>query len=68
MVLPGYGKTTLIRCLNRMNEMTSSATVKGSVYLDDIDIYANNVDPVDHQKKDGDGFPKAKSISHHEHL
>ncbi len=51
-----------------MNEITPGATAKGSVYLDDIDIYANNVDSSDYQKKDGDGFPEAKSISYHEHL
>ena len=52
------GKTTLIRCLNRMNEMTSNATVKGSVYLDDIDIYANNVDPVIIKRRMGMVFQK----------
>ena len=54
----GCGKTTLIRCLNRMNEMTSNATVKGSVYLDDIDIYANNVDPVLIKRRMGMVFQK----------
>ena len=54
----GCGKTTLIRCLNRMNEMTSSATVKGSVYLDNIDIYANNVDPVIIKRRMGMVFQK----------
>ena len=37
----GCGKTTLIRCLNRMHEMTPGATARGSVVLDDIDIYDN---------------------------
>jgi phosphate transport system ATP-binding protein len=54
----GCGKTTLIRCLNRMNEMTSNATVKGSVYLDDTDIYANNVDPVIIKRRMGMVFQK----------
>jgi phosphate transport system ATP-binding protein len=54
----GCGKTTLIRCLNRMNEMTSSATVKGSVYLDGIDIYASNVDPVIIKRRMGMVFQK----------
>ena len=54
----GCGKTTLIRCLNRMNEMTPSATVKGSVYLDDTDIYANNVDPVIIKRRMGMVFQK----------
>lgn len=42
----GCGKTTLIRCLNRMHEMTPGATAKGHVVLDDIDIYNKAVDPV----------------------
>ena len=54
----GCGKTTLIRCLNRMNEMTSSAIVKGSVYLDGIDIYASNVDPVIIKRRMGMVFQK----------
>src|SRR5215208_2470564 len=35
----GCGKTTLIRCLNRMHEMTSGATTRGHVFLDNVDIY-----------------------------
>jgi phosphate transport system ATP-binding protein len=54
----GCGKTTLIRCLNRMNEMTSGAIVKGSVYLDDIDIYASTVDPVIIKRRMGMVFQK----------
>ena len=54
----GCGKTTLIRCLNRMNEITASATANGSVYLDDIDIYANNVDPVIIKRRMGMVFQK----------
>jgi phosphate transport system ATP-binding protein len=54
----GCGKTTLIRCLNRMNEMTTSATVKGSVYLDDVDIYDTRVDPVTIKRRIGMVFQK----------
>jgi phosphate transport system ATP-binding protein len=54
----GCGKTTLIRCLNRMNEMTPSATVKGSVYLDDVDIYDTRVDPVTIKRRIGMVFQK----------
>jgi phosphate transport system ATP-binding protein len=54
----GCGKTTLIRCLNRMNEMTPGATVKGSVYLNDIDMYANSVDPVIIKRRMGMVFQK----------
>lgn len=54
----GCGKTTLIRCLNRMNEMTAGAAVKGNVYLDDIDIYGKNVDPVIIKRRMGMVFQK----------
>ena len=54
----GCGKTTLIRCLNRMNEMTPGAAVKGSVYLDDVDIYANGIDPVTIKRRIGMVFQK----------
>ncbi|MGB9595039.1 MAG: phosphate ABC transporter ATP-binding protein PstB [Candidatus Poribacteria bacterium] len=38
----GCGKTTLIRCINRMHELTLGATVSGKIYLLDEDIYATN--------------------------
>ena len=53
----GCGKTTLIRCLNRMNEMTPGASAKGSVYLDDMDIYGD-VDPVIIKRRIGMVFQK----------
>jgi phosphate transport system ATP-binding protein len=54
----GCGKTTLIRCLNRMNEMTAGAAVKGSVFLDNIDIYDRSVDPVIIKRRMGMVFQK----------
>jgi phosphate transport system ATP-binding protein len=54
----GCGKTTLIRCLNRMNEMTASAAVKGSVLLDKVDIYDKSVDPVIIKRRMGMVFQK----------
>jgi phosphate transport system ATP-binding protein len=43
----GCGKTTVLRSLNRMHELTPGASVKGEVSLDDQNIYAANVDPVE---------------------
>jgi phosphate transport system ATP-binding protein len=43
----GCGKTTVLRSLNRMHELTPGARVEGEVVLDDQDIYAPNVDPVE---------------------
>lgn len=54
----GCGKTTLIRSLNRMNEMTPGASVKGSVFLDDTDIYDKSIDPVTIKRRIGMVFQK----------
>jgi phosphate transport system ATP-binding protein len=54
----GCGKTTLIRCLNRMHEMTPGATAKGHVMIDDIDIYDKAVDPVIIKRRVGMVFQK----------
>src|SRR3954452_22580653 len=43
----GCGKTTMLRSLNRMHELTPGARVDGQITLDDQDIYAANVDPVE---------------------
>jgi phosphate transport system ATP-binding protein len=43
----GCGKTTMLRSLNRMHELTPGARVAGEVVLDDQNIYAPNVDPVE---------------------
>jgi phosphate transport system ATP-binding protein len=42
----GCGKTTFLRSLNRMHELTPGATVKGEISLDGEDVYGAGVDPV----------------------
>jgi phosphate transport system ATP-binding protein len=42
----GCGKTTFLRSLNRMHELTPGARVEGEITLDDQNIYAKGVDPV----------------------
>jgi phosphate transport system ATP-binding protein len=42
----GCGKTTFLRSLNRMHELTPGASVQGTIALDGEDIYARGVDPV----------------------
>jgi phosphate transport system ATP-binding protein len=42
----GCGKTTFLRSLNRMHELTPGATVEGEITLDGEDMYASGVDPV----------------------
>ncbi|MBO8131494.1 MAG: phosphate ABC transporter ATP-binding protein [Candidatus Marinimicrobia bacterium] len=38
----GCGKTTLIRCINRMHELTDGAMAKGEIYLDNENIFEIN--------------------------
>jgi phosphate transport system ATP-binding protein len=54
----GCGKTTLIRCLNRMHEMSPGATAKGQVFLDNVDMYDKKVDPVVIKRRIGMVFQK----------
>ena len=54
----GCGKTTLIRCINRMHEMTPGARANGSVNLDGVDIYDKAVDPVTIKRRIGMVFQK----------
>jgi phosphate transport system ATP-binding protein len=42
----GCGKTTFLRSLNRMHELTVGASVKGEITLDGEEIYSRGVDPV----------------------
>ena len=42
----GCGKSTLLRTINRMHETLPGATVSGSITLDGVDLYANEVDAV----------------------
>ena len=64
----GCGKTTLIRCLNRMHEMTPGAYSKGEIHLDKIDVYDPKVNPVMIKKKDWYGISKTQSISNYEYI
>jgi phosphate transport system ATP-binding protein len=54
----GCGKTTLIRCLNRMHEMTPGAFAKGDVVLDKTNIYGQKVNPVMIKRRIGMVFQK----------
>lgn len=54
----GCGKTTLIRCLNRMHEMTPGARAEGRVVVDGIDIYDKSIDPVIIRRRIGMVFQK----------
>jgi phosphate transport system ATP-binding protein len=42
----GCGKTTFLRSLNRMHELSLGARVEGTITLDGEDVYAPGIDPV----------------------
>jgi phosphate transport system ATP-binding protein len=42
----GCGKSTFLRTLNRMHELVPGASVQGSIELDGVNVYADEVDPV----------------------
>ena len=54
----GCGKTTLLRSMNRMNEMIRGVRSEGSVLLNGIDIYGSNVDGVEVRRRVGMVFQK----------
>jgi phosphate transport system ATP-binding protein len=59
----GCGKSTFIRCLNRLHEEIPGARAEGCVLLEDQDIYARNVDPVNIRRRIGMVFQKPNPFS-----
>lgn len=62
----GCGKSTFLRCLNRMNDLVASAKIKGTVVIDDKNVYDKDIDVVSVRKRIGMVFqqpnPFPKSI------
>ncbi len=54
----GCGKTTLLRCINRMHEMTPNARAEGKVVLDGLDVYDKSSDPAMVKRRIGMVFQK----------
>ena len=54
----GCGKRTLLRCLNRMHELTPGASVVGEVLLDDLNIYQSEINPVELRRRIGMVFQR----------
>ena len=54
----GCGKSTFLRCLNRMNDTIPGAKVSGRILLDDADIYAPGLDVAQLRARVGIVFQK----------
>src|SRR5438094_2292327 len=55
-----FGKTTLLRCINRMNDLIEGARItRGTIHLGGIDINAPGVDVVDLRRRVGMVFQKS---------
>jgi len=54
----GCGKSTFLRCLNRMNDLIPGSSVKGEIYIDDENIYRQNIDVVHLRRRVGMVFQK----------
>jgi len=54
----GTGKSTLLRSLNRMNDLIEGAHVTGKVTYHGVDLYAPEVDPVEVRRRIGMVFQK----------
>jgi phosphate transport system ATP-binding protein len=54
----GCGKTTVLRCLNRTNDLIPGAKVHGNVVYHGIDLYGPKVEPVEVRRRIGMVFQK----------
>lgn len=55
----GCGKSTFLRSLNRMNDVIDGTRIEGKIAIDDIDIYAPQIDVVELRKRVGMVFQKS---------
>jgi phosphate transport system ATP-binding protein len=54
----GCGKTTILRCFNRMNDLIEGARVEGRLLYHGVDLYDDQVDPVEVRRRIGMVFQK----------
>ncbi len=57
---PGCGKSSLLRCLNRMNDLVEGCRVEGSIRFDGDDIISPDYDVIDLRRRGGHGLPAAQ--------
>ena len=55
----GCGKSTFLRVINRMNDLIDNVTIKGEVFIDDVNLYDKNIDVVNLRKRVGMVFQKS---------
>ena len=56
--LSGCGKTTLLRCFNRMNDLIESARAEGTIHYHGVDLYDPAVSAVEVRRRIGMVFQK----------
>ena len=56
---PGCGKSTFLRCINRMNDLIPGVKITGEMLVEGVDIYDKDVDVVNIRKKIGMVFQKS---------
>jgi phosphate transport system ATP-binding protein len=54
----GCGKSTILRCINRLHETTPAAWVRGAVAVDGADVYAPGVDAIGLRRRVGLVLPR----------
>ena len=55
----GCGKSTVLRSINRMNDLIPSARVEGDLTFHGVDLYDSKVDPVEVRRRVGMVFQKS---------
>jgi len=55
----GCGKSTVLRCFNRMNDLIAGARVEGRIDYHGVNLYADEVNPVEVRRRIGMVFQKA---------
>ncbi|MDR2082675.1 MAG: phosphate ABC transporter ATP-binding protein PstB [Candidatus Ancillula trichonymphae] len=60
----GCGKSTFLRTLNRMHETTPGAYARGSVQLEGVDLYSDEIDPVEVRRHIGYVFQRPNPFPH----
>ena len=58
----GCGKSTLLRTFNRMHDLSSDATIEGSVKIEDLDIYDKKNSVTEIRKRIGMVFQKPNPL------